>query len=43
MVLYVFAASCATSTPGLLAGLAVVGVFCIRTACIVRTELGLTG
>jgi hypothetical protein len=27
----------------LLAGLAVVGVFCIRTACIVRTELGLTG
>jgi hypothetical protein len=43
MVLYVFAASCATSPGGFLAGLAIVGVFCVRTVCIVRAELGLTG
>jgi hypothetical protein len=41
MALYVFAASCATSPAGLIAGLAVVAVFCVRTAFTLRAELRL--
>jgi hypothetical protein len=42
MALYIFAASCATSAPGVLVGLAVVAVFALKTFCIVRAELRLT-
>jgi hypothetical protein len=42
MALYVFAASCATSAPGVLVGLAVVAVFALKTCAIVRAELRLT-